>query len=207
LVKNARSSRGADRRDRIVEAALESLKTNGYKGTSTRSIAAIGGFNPALIFYYFDNLNDLLVAALEQTNGLRLDRYRDAVQLSTSLPELLDVLRRLYEDDIASGHIRVVSELVAGSVSDPELGDRVVALMQPWIELAELGISKALDGSPALELVSARELALAAVTFYLGANLVAHLGPGADEVRRLLDSATMLAPLVDRLGGSSRRRS
>ena len=189
----------ADTRARIVEAALEAVKTKGFAGTSTRAIAAIGGFNPALIFYYFGSLNDLLVAALERTSGERLARYRAAAEEAGSLSELVRLLARIYEEDVASGHIRVVSELVTGSVSQPVLAPRVLALMEPWIELTESAIERALSGSPLAELVSPRELAVAAVTFYLGANLLTQLEGERTSVAAALDAAARLAPLVDEL--------
>ena len=181
----------------ILEAALESLRMNGFAGTSTRAIAAIGGFNPALIFYYFGSLNDLLVAALERSSGERLKRYRTAVEESESLAALLGTLERIYEDDVASGHIRVVSELVAGSVAVPELGPRVLALMEPWIELAQGAVERITAGSPLAGTVAPRQVALAAVTFYLGANLISHLLADDADVRALLAAARQLAPLAD----------
>jgi AcrR family transcriptional regulator len=184
-------------RGRVVAAALEALKTKGYAGASTRAIAAIGGFNPGLIFYYFDSLDDLLVAALAESSGERLDRYRAAVEEADSLQRLLEVLGEIYGDDVASGHIRVVSELVGASVSRPELAERVVALMQPWLELAESTVAEVLKDSPLRELAGPRDLAFAAVTFYLGANLLTHLVPAQADVTRLLETAQRLAPLVE----------
>jgi len=189
-------SRG-DTRTRIVDATLETLKTKGFAGTSTRAIAAAGGFNPALIFYYFGTLNDLLLAALEHSSGERLHRYRDAFDQAGSLDQLVSLLGRVYREDIESGHIRVVSELVAGSIAVPELGPRVVELMDPWLELAEAAVERALAGSPVLELATPRRLAYAAITFYLGANLVSHLAPDQEDLAGLLDDAARLAPLLD----------
>jgi hypothetical protein len=51
--------------------------------------------------------------------------------------------------------------------------------------------------SPFRELVDARDLALAAVTFYLGANLITHLVPDQSEVSRLLETARRFAPLFE----------
>lgn len=180
-----------------MAAALEALKTRGYAGASTRAIAAIGGFNPGLIFYYFDSLDDLLVAALAESSGERLDRYRAAVEEADSLQRLLELLGEIYRDDVASGHIRVVSELVGASVSRPELAGPVVALMEPWLELAEATVADVLRDSPLAELASPRDLALAAITFYLGANLLTHLVPAQTDVARLLETAQGLAPLVE----------
>jgi AcrR family transcriptional regulator len=186
-----------DTRGRILEATLETLKTRGYAGASTRAIAGVGGFNPALIFYYFGTLNELLLAALEHSSSERLHRYREAVEEADSLGELISVLGRIYRDDVASGHIRVVSELVAGSVAQPELGPRVVELMEPWLELAEAAVQRALAGSPVLELITPRRLAYAAITFYLGANLVSYLAPEHEDIVGLVDDAARLAPLID----------
>ena len=182
-------------RGRVVEAALESLKQHGYAGTSTRAIAALGGFRPGLIFYYFDSLDDLLVEALAQSSNERLERYRAAVADADSIERLLEVLAEIYRDDVASGHIRVVSELVGASVTQEQLAPRVVSLMEPWVELAESTVERALAGSPLDGLVSARELALAAVTFYLGANLLTHLVPERAGVTQLLDAARRVAPM------------
>ena len=191
-------------RERIVHAALEALKTHGYAGTSTRVIARIGGFNPALIFYYFGSLEGLLVAALEQTSRERFERYEGAAREAGSLGELVTLLTRIYDEDVESGHIRVVSELVAASVSQPELATQVVALMEPWIDLAEGAIRRALGSSPLVDLVAPRELAVAAVTFYLGANLLTHLEPGRGGAAAALEAAARVAPIADELlaGGS-----
>jgi AcrR family transcriptional regulator len=184
-------------RGRVVAAALEALKTRGYTGASTRAIAAIGGFNPGLIFYYFESLDDLRVEALAESSEVRLERYRAAVEEADSLQRLLELLGEIYRDDVASGHIRVVSELVGASVSKPELAGPVVALMQPWLELAEATVAEVLRDSPLEELASARDLAFAAVTFYLGANLLTHLVPAQADVTRLLETAQRLAPLFE----------
>ena len=189
-------SRG-DTRARIVDATLETLKTRGFAGTSTRAIAAAGDFNPALIFYYFGTLNDLLLAALEHSSAERLERYGRSLGEARSLDELASLLGRIYREDVESGHIRVVSELVAGSVAHPDLGPRVVELMEPWLELAEAAVERTLAGSPILELATPRRLAYAAITFYLGANLVSHLAPEQEDLAGLLDDAARLAPLLD----------
>ena len=187
-------------RGRVVAAALEALKRHGYAGSSTRAIAAIGGFNPALIFYYFDSLDDLLVAALAESSRERLERYRDTVAQAVSLEELLAVLRRIYADDVESGHIRVVSELVGASVANRDLAPRVLELMSPWLDLAEAGAARAVAGSPLQQVASPRMLAVAAVTFYLGANLLTHLQDDFPEVAAVLERAAELAPLAGRIG-------
>ena len=134
---------------------------------------------------------------LAHSSGERLERYRAAVEEADSIERLLELLAEIYRDDVESGHIRVVSELVGASVTNTELAPRVVALMEPWIELARSTVERVLADSPLRELATAREFALAAVTFYLGANLLTHLVPAQANVTGLLEAARRLAPLDD----------
>ncbi len=183
-------------REKILEAALESLKRNGFAGTSTRAIGTLGGFNAALIHYYFGSLHGLLVAALAHASEERLIRQRPEIEAVESLAELIAILDRLYREDRDSGFIRVVSEMVAGSVAYPELGPQVVELMGPWIDLAETAAERVFAGVPMAGIVSPRELAVGAVTFYLGANLMTQLVPDSPEIERLLESAKRVSALL-----------
>jgi AcrR family transcriptional regulator len=190
-------SRGDDTRERILQAALTALKTRGFAGSTNRTIAGIGTFNPALTFYYFGSVHDLLLAALEEASRERLERYEQAAREAGSATELLSLMRRIYADDVESGFIRVASEMVAGAVANPELGPRVVALMQPWIDLAEESIARVLAGTPFQALADPADLASAAVMFYLGANLFTQLVPERPGVEPLLDAAERASTLFD----------
>lgn len=196
----------ANSRQRIIDAALATLKEKGFAGTSTRAIAATGGFRSGLIFYYFPTRDDLLIAALEHASAQRLERYGDEVAAAASLGELLALLERIYVDDRESGFVRVVSEMVAGSVANPELGPRMVELVEPWILAAQTAAERVLAPTGLGQVVSARQLAFAAVTFYLGANLLTQLVPDSREVDEILATGRRLAPLLDAFGGALPRR-
>src|SRR4051794_25330826 len=118
--------RGETTRRRIVEAAHESLRTRGFAASSTRAIGETGSFNPALTFYYFGSLHELLLSALEEASAERLERYAPRARAATSATELLELMQEIYRADRESGFIRVASEMVAGAVANPELGPRVV---------------------------------------------------------------------------------
>jgi AcrR family transcriptional regulator len=192
-----------DSRDRIVQAALEALRTKGFAGSSARTIAAFADVNPGLIFYYFSSLEELLLAALRESSTERLERHRAAAEEVRTPHELVALLRRIYEEDAASGQIRVVSEMVAGSVARPELGREVMDVMEPWVTLAEEAVTRVLADSrlPVAALASPRELALAGVTFYLGANLVTHMSQAPEAIDALLASAERAAGMLELLGG------
>jgi AcrR family transcriptional regulator len=175
----------------IVEAALETIRREGFAGATSRAIARQGGFNQALVFYYFGSLEGLLLAALEQASEERLARYRTAVAGVDSLDVLIPVMADLWEDDKASGHVRTISQIVAGAVNRPELSERVLQLMQPWVDLAEETVRRVLP-----PFVPAREAADAIVTFYLGVNLMTNLDPATARADAFFAKARELAPLA-----------
>src|SRR5919204_4076897 len=177
--------------DAIVDAALETLKEEGFAGASSRAIARRGAFNQALVFYHHGSVEALLLAALDRTSEERLARYREALDDVGTLDELVVRMGELYEEDKASGHVRVVSQMVAGSVNRPELARHVLARMEPWVAFAEETLARVLP--PGLPVP---ELAYAVVTFYLGVNLLTHLDPDDPRADALFRAGRELAPLA-----------
>lgn len=186
---------------RIVEAALETLRQDGFAGASARAIARRGGFNQALVFYHFGSVANLMLAALDETSRRRMEAYRAALDETEAHPEqLLDVAVRIYQEDLASGHITVLAELIAGSLTMPELRPEIVARMEPWVDFAEEAIRKAFQHSPIGAALPTRDLAFAVVAFYLGVELLDHLDVEGTRTRSLIETARsafgMYTPLL-----------
>ncbi|MEX0873858.1 MAG: TetR/AcrR family transcriptional regulator [Actinomycetota bacterium] len=188
---------------RIIEAALETLREDGFAGASARTIAKRGGFNQALIFYHFGTVNDLLLAALDRTSELRMAKYGEAVKGVDSVGEAIQVATDLYREDLASGHITVLSELIAGSLVRPELGPQIVERMEPWIDLAESAVRNAMGSIGLVELVPPRTIAYAIVALYLGVDLLSHLEDDNSRAEAMFASAQELGGLLSRLGGNA----
>jgi AcrR family transcriptional regulator len=183
-------------RRQILEAALETLREVGFAGATSRAVAARGGFNQALVFYYFGSMDALLLAALDWTSEARLAAYRAALADASTIAEVVAAATPLYEEDRASGHIDVVSQMIAGSVSRPELAPQMIERMQPWIRLSEEVIDRVLARSPLADVIPTRDLAYAVVTFYLGANLLTHLDPAGGRAEALVARLADLAPAL-----------
>ena len=190
-----------DRRRQIVLAAIESLREVGYAGTSIREIARRGGFNSALISYYFGGLHGLLLAALDYSSETRMERYKAAVEEVTGTEQLLRAAREIYQEDLDGGHITLFTEMVAASLAHRELGPELVARTEPWLELIESTISKIAHENPLLQMIPAPDLAQAILCFYLGANLMTQLDDEFMEIGSVFERAGAFAPLLDSLGG------
>jgi AcrR family transcriptional regulator len=195
MIKNKASSGEAKRRQ-IVDAALAVLKKDGFAGATSRARARAAGVKHPRYVNHFGTLDGLLLAALDRTSAERLARYGQAVEEARTIDELAAVAARVYEEDRDSGHMTVVSQMVAGSVARPELAPEILARTEPWIDLCEEALRKAFARLPAPEGVPLRDLAYAVVTFYLGLNLLTHLDEDRAQTDRLVAQLQALTPLV-----------
>ena len=187
---------GQDTRQRIVDAALETLKQEGFTGASARVIADRGGFNQALIFYHFGTVYQLLLAVRDETSKRRLAAYQTAVEQVTTLPGLLQTATRLYREDLAAGHITVLNELIGASLAYPELRPEIAARVQPWVRFAEDVIVRALAGGPLAELIRSGDAAFATVSLYLGMQMLTHLNGDTTAAESLFVTGERVAALL-----------
>jgi hypothetical protein len=125
-----------------------------------------------------------------------MTRYRDAVRGVASVADAVRVSTDLYREDLASGHITVLSEMIAGSLDRPDLGPAIVERLEPWIALAEEAVRNVLDSTGLGEIVPARTLAYAVVALYLGVDLLSHLERDDARAEALFDAATKLGDLL-----------
>jgi AcrR family transcriptional regulator len=194
-------------RERVLQATVTALATHGYAGTTARSIAAIGGFAPGVLYYHFADLDEVLLAAADFTSAEREARYRPAVLGVTSAATLVRRLRELYAEDGETGHIEAVQELVAAARPGTPLAARMAAQTRRWEELAEEVLRGLLRGSPLARLIKVPVAARAAVAYYLGLQTLTHLDGDADRPRAAFAQAARLAAAFDKLPRIRRQRS
>jgi AcrR family transcriptional regulator len=60
---------GAERRRRILDAALQAFAAHGYHATSMREIAAAAGITKPVLYLHFESKERLFVALLEEISG------------------------------------------------------------------------------------------------------------------------------------------
>jgi AcrR family transcriptional regulator len=186
-------AQGSATRDRILDAAFETLRRDGFARTSARTIARTGDFNQALIFYHFGSVNELLLAALDRVGATRMDRYSEALANASDPMELSRLARQLYLEDIECGHSTVLAELFAASSGNAALRAQMLARMQPWLDFTEELVARFLQGSALSSLVDARTTAGAVLALYLGVDLLLHLDGDRSRAIALFDLGDRLA--------------
>jgi len=194
--------RGEETRARIVQAAVEALKREGFGGASARAIARTGGFNQALVFYHFGSVRDLLLAALDETSARRMARYREVVDDADDLQELVAAATEVYREDLASGHIKVLAEVIAGASSMPELGSEIVRRIEPWIDFTSDAITRVSGTLPFPIPVPPEDAAFGIVALFLGIELLTHLDGDGARSDRLFELGSQLATTAALLFGA-----
>jgi AcrR family transcriptional regulator len=187
---------GIETQARIIEAALKAVKTRGSAGASARTIAQIGGFNQASIYYHFGSLKALLLAALDHSSNARMERYISALAAADTPEKVVEVGRHLFDEDVAQGHITVLSELVAACMAHPDLGPEVVRRLEPWVDLTQGLIDRFIKGSFLESYIDTRDAAQALIAFYMGIEMLYHLDHDAGRANRLFDMFSTFVPLV-----------
>jgi AcrR family transcriptional regulator len=122
----------------LLEAAKKVLRQNGHSGLSTRDVAAAAGVPLSQIHYHFGSKQGMMLALFEYLNAQLLDRQQAMFGDPTlKISEQWDLACQYLDDDIASGYVRVLQELIAASWSDPEVAKVIRAGIMGWVELIE----------------------------------------------------------------------
>jgi AcrR family transcriptional regulator len=184
-------------REKVLEATVATLAARGFSRTTARAVAAAGGFAPGVIYYHFESLDDLFVAAARYTSAERLARYRERTAGVSSAAGLIDRLRELHEEDQSSGHVAAVQELVAAAASSPGLAEQVREQGEQWQAMAEELIRGQVRGQAFEALVPVRELAAAAVGAYLGLGMLSRHHASRATPEALFNAARLAAAMID----------
>src|SRR3954464_1646990 len=106
---------------KILDAAFHRLAREGYAALSVREIAKDAGVNHALINYHFRSKDQLVIEVLDAANRKLLERQQRMYSEPGSFAEKWARARAFYQSDLASGFVRMQSELWAASLSNPGL--------------------------------------------------------------------------------------
>lgn len=161
----------------LLEAAKKVLRQKGYSGLSTREVAAAAGVPLSQIHYHFGSKQGLVLALYEYLNVQLLGRQNALFGDPTlKLSEQWDRACGYLDDDIASGYVRVLQELIAASWADAEVAKVVRAGIMGWIELIVRVAGKAETALGGLGPFTPEEAGAFAANAFIGAESLYLLG-------------------------------
>src|SRR5512133_2608055 len=160
--KPARSD-GVTTRARILQAARRRLVHEGYANLNVRDIAADAGVNHALSGSHFHGKQQLVLAVLDDANTQLLERQARMYDADAPASEKWRQACDFYEEDLASGFVRLLMELMGASFHDEALRREFVPRALAWHKLIESGVEDFIESSGLDLPVSAR-----AITAWIG---------------------------------------
>jgi AcrR family transcriptional regulator len=146
LPHRGRPSTGA--RERILAAAIEVLKSEGYAGLTIAKVAARAGESKPLVAYHYGSRQGLVSAAGRSIAELITDEVLDAVDGATTVEAVVRGVdagvERVLDDDERIA--RLYFDLSAVSVVEPEVRQTIAEVNQQWRDVLVRLLTEASDG-------------------------------------------------------------
>jgi len=138
-------ARARERRERILDAALEVFTRRGYREATMDDVAEAAATSKGGVYFHFPGKEQLFLALLERSADLLLQRTAEALARASDpaakLDTALDVVLRLFTAHRALARLFLVEALAAG----------------PAIQRALVDVRRRFTGLIARELIAARE--------------------------------------------------
>ncbi len=175
-------------RELILDAARLGLVSEGYAGLSTRKVADGAAVPLSQLHYHFGGKQQLLLSVLERENARLLERQAQMYGEERPLAERYEQACDFLDEDLESGYVRILQEMVAAGWSDAGMGRDVLALLARWMDLLEQVSQEAEERLGSFGPLTARDVGTLVGLAFLGAEQMILLGDDrwSEEVRGAL---------------------
>ena len=175
--------KSVDTKRDIVAAARQVLMERGYAGLSTRRVADAAGTQMSQIRYHFGSKEGLILAVFQDMNTELLDRQRNLFDdTSQPLSVQWDIACDYLDEDLASGYVRVLQELIAAGWSNPRIREEITDALRAWFTVLTAVAKRAESKLGPAGDFNAQELATLVATAFIGAEAYILLGFEEDEM-------------------------
>jgi AcrR family transcriptional regulator len=166
----------------ILDAAKQALLESGYSGLSTRKIAVAAGVPLSQIHYHFGSKQGLVLEVLAEENRKLIDRQKSMYSQDMPLWKQWEQACDFLDDDLESGYVRVLQEMVAAGWSNPEIAVAVKEMLREWFAVLSDVAERTAHRIGGLGPFTAAEGAVLAGAPFLGVEAMLLLGFSDDEM-------------------------
>jgi AcrR family transcriptional regulator len=160
----------------LLTAAQACLCEDGYARLSTRRVAELAGVPLSQIHYHFSSKRGLILAVLEDQNERLLKRQAATFEAPLPLSQRWELACDYLDEDISSGYVRVLQEMIAAGWSDPEIAAAVRRNLQGWYDLLKGLADEAGNRFGGLGPFTAAEVACLTGHVFMGSEALILLG-------------------------------
>jgi AcrR family transcriptional regulator len=112
-------STAAERRDDVLDAALQAFAVGGYEGTSTEDIARAAGISQPYLFRLFGTKKELFKATVARCFGRTLVAFQDAAE-GLRGEEALQAIGARYREQLLSDRTYLRAQMQSYAACDDE---------------------------------------------------------------------------------------
>ncbi len=170
-------TKSAQTKAQILMAAQSVLLESGFSGLSTRRVADVLSTPMSQIQYHFGSKEGMILALFEDMNGRLVNRQKALFEDPNLLiSQQWDMACDYLDDDISSGYVGIVQELIAAGWSNPKIGAAVSEGLDAWQLLLTQIAQRCERTFGPLAPFSAEEIAALVSIAFLGAEAQILLG-------------------------------
>ncbi|MDU8945735.1 TetR/AcrR family transcriptional regulator [Ovoidimarina sediminis] len=171
------AERAGQTKRELLSAAQTVLVSEGFAGLSTRRVADGAGTQMSQIQYHFGSKEGMILALFESMNAGLIERQsRTFDQPNLSIAEKWDLACDYFDEDIASGYVRVLQELIAAGWSNDKIGSAVRKALAEWHKLLIALVQEAADSQGRVGPFTPEGLAALIACAFMGAEALILLG-------------------------------
>jgi len=192
-----------DTATRILMAARTCLLRDGYAAMSTRKVAEEARVPLSQIHYHYGSRDDLILSLLRADNERLLERQGALFSSDIPLSEQWSIACDYLDEDVESGYVRVLQEMMAAGWSSDLVGKEMRQMLEGWNGVLYDVAERARSRGTSLGVFTSEEVAALVSSAFLGAESMLLLGMESDglPLRRALRKVGELIAHVD--GGGS----
>lgn len=171
-----------DTASKIIKAARACLLADGYAAVSTRKVADEAGVPLSQIHYHFGSKDDLILGLLRAENEGLLERQAEMYGGDLPLSKQWEIACDYFDEDIASGYVRVLQEMTAAGWSSEALAAEMKEIYGAWVALLADVARRAEETGLSLGGFSAEEVAALVSASFVGAESLILVGLEGEAV-------------------------
>jgi len=171
-----------DTRMELLAAAEVCLRRNGHAELSTRRVAETAGVPLSQIHYHFGSKHGLVLGLLDHLNARLLERQSATFAEPMPLWQRWERACDFLDEDLSSGYVRILQDMMAAGWSDPEIAEAVRDNLRGWYALLTRLAKEAGRRFGGLGPFSAAEVGCLVGAAFLGSETMLLLGFESDDI-------------------------
>lgn len=192
---------------KLMVAAKQCLLRDGFAALSTRAVAEEAETQLSQIHYHFGSKHGLILALLEHQNEALLARQSQMFGAETPLSLRWLQSCDFLEEDLRSGFVRVLQEIIAGGYSDLGLAAAAREVLKGWFVLLNSLAAEIKDLRGVRPGLPADQLACLIGLAFLGAESMILINTELPVIASLRSVGALLASLeISQMDGQNHAR-